>query len=527
MRWLWLTAMLVTAVGAGFAQTARISAIVRVVEFQRSGTTQWLAGKVGTSLENGDRVRTGKRSYAEVTFADRSVVKLNELSELTVHSVAAGKQEMELHQGSLWARFVKGSQATVRAKTTVAAVRGTGIVVSIDPATGSVLVRVLEGELSVTLPTGETIIISAGQEIVVPPVITAPPQPTPAPPPQFGSSPTVTDQPFTEVTVSGVQTSVVAGAPDFPQIQTSDPAQFSTSPSLPNTPVSQVTPPPPPPPTTGNLKVVVRSRQASLETSGIALTSDARPRRLIGARLRPRGTVGPLFYSLAIQPLTDLAGTTRTRFTEGYLAYKDERLGTLRLGRQWISRSPVNANLVGKLLVSDIADALSWEHVVQKFQLTAAYLYDAEPFTAGKRQGGYLRVAYPLRGGTVGLSALKVRGGTMGYALDFSQPVIPNQIDLYGEIGRSSAQRSNYYTVGLYFPGLYQRYDTDLFVEYTKAPRGAANFFSLRVFQTIFPGFRLVLVGSRRGRTATVGSGTDWLVGLIYTTSFSLSGASR
>jgi len=121
MRWLWLTTMLVMAVGMGFAQTARISAIVRVVEFQRSGTTQWLAGKVGTSLENGDRVRTGKRSYAEVSFADRSVVKLNELSELTVHSVAAGKQEMELHQGSLWARFVKGSQPHPRPKTACAA----------------------------------------------------------------------------------------------------------------------------------------------------------------------------------------------------------------------------------------------------------------------------------------------------------------------------------------------------------------------------------------------------------------------
>lgn len=516
MRWLWLTAMLVMVVGLGFAQTARISAVVRVVEYQRSGTTQWLAGKVGTSLENGDRVRTGKRSYAEVTFADKSVVKLNELSELIVHSVAAGKQEMELQKGSLWARFVKGSHATIRAKTTVAAVRGTEIVVCVDQAIGSVMFRVLEGELSVTLPTGETITVSAGQEIIVPPVITALPQPAPAPPPQFGSSPIVTDQPFTEVTVSGVQTSVVAGAPDFPQIQTSDPAQFSTSPSLPNTPVSQVTLPP----TTGGMQVIVRSRQANLETSGIALTSDARPRRLIGARLRPRGTVGQVFYSLTVQPLTDLAGTTRTRFTEGYLAYKDKQFGTLRLGRQWISRSPVNANLVGKLLVSDIADALSWEHVIQKVQLTVAYLYDAEPFTAGKRQGGYLRVAYPLRGGMVGLSVLKVRGGTMGYALDFSQPIIPNQIDLYGEIGRSSVHRSNYYTVGLYFPGLYQRYDTDLFVEYTKAPRGAADYFSLRIFQTILPGFRLVLVGSRRGRTATVGSGTDWLIGLIYTQHF-------
>jgi hypothetical protein len=114
MRRLWLIALLGVWAGMGWAQPATITAVVRVVEHQRTGTAQWLTSKVGTTLENGDRVRTGKRSYAEVTFADKSVVKLNERSELTVASTAAGKQEMELHQGSLWARFVKGSQATVK-----------------------------------------------------------------------------------------------------------------------------------------------------------------------------------------------------------------------------------------------------------------------------------------------------------------------------------------------------------------------------------------------------------------------------
>lgn len=108
MRRLWLIALLGVWAGIGWAQQATITAVVRVVEHQRTGTAQWLASKVGTTLESGDRVRTGKRSYAEVSFADKSVVKLNERSELTVHSVAAGKQEMELHQGSLWARFRQG-----------------------------------------------------------------------------------------------------------------------------------------------------------------------------------------------------------------------------------------------------------------------------------------------------------------------------------------------------------------------------------------------------------------------------------
>ena len=173
MRRLWLIALLGVWAGIGWAQQATITAVVRGVEHQRTGTAQWLASKVGTTLESGDRVRTGKRSYAEVSFADKSVVKLNELSELTVHSVAAGKQEMELHQGSLWARFVKGSQATIKAKTTVAAVRGTEILIAISPE-GMVLVRVLRGVLDILLPSGQSVTVISGQQIIVSPDPAAP-----------------------------------------------------------------------------------------------------------------------------------------------------------------------------------------------------------------------------------------------------------------------------------------------------------------------------------------------------------------
>jgi ferric-dicitrate binding protein FerR (iron transport regulator) len=230
MRRLWLIALLGVWAGMGWAQPATITAVVRVVEHQRTGTAQWLTSKVGTTLENGDRVRTGKRSYAEVTFADKSVVKLNERSELTVASTAAGKQEMELHQGSLWARFVKGSQATIKAKTTVAAVRGTEILIAISPE-GMVLVRVLRGVLDILLPSGQSVTVVSGQQIFVSPDPTAPPpSPTPAPSPQYGSDLRLTDTPFTEFVVSGSQVSVTTGAQDFSEIQRTDPSPIFRQP---------------------------------------------------------------------------------------------------------------------------------------------------------------------------------------------------------------------------------------------------------------------------------------------------------
>ncbi|MCS7265555.1 MAG: FecR domain-containing protein [Armatimonadetes bacterium] len=527
MRWLWSFLVLGLLVGVGWAQQARISAIVRVVEHQRAGTIQWLASKVGTPLENGDRVRTGKRSYAEVTFADKSVVKLNERSELTIASAAEGKQDMELNQGSLWARFVKGSQATIRAKTTVAAVRGTEIIIAISPD-GSVLIRVLEGELVIILPTGQTLTLIEGQQVIISPDPTAPPPtPSPAPSPQYGVDPTITDFSFVErIAVPGV-IYVTPGAQDFNELIRTDPAQSATNPTVsPEVPGGLPTVQPP---ATGGLEVVVRSRQFAMEATGLALTSDRRPRTLYGLRLRPTGTSGPFFFAAAWQPV-NIAGTTRSRWTEAYIAYKDQQIGTFRFGRQWITQSPVTATLVGKLLISDIADGISWQKTFGKTQVTLAYLYDGQPDLNKffgrpfdrRRQGVYLRLSQPILGGIIGISAMKVRGGTTGYALDFSQPVIPNQLDFYGEIGRKSLQRSNFYTFGLYFPGLYQRFGTDLFIEYTKAPRNLPDFFSVRLFQTILPNMTLVIVGARRGDEAPNGSGIDWTVGLAYKTSLTL-----
>lgn len=534
MRWLWLSVAIGLMLGNGLAQQASITAVVRVVEHRKEGTQQWLPSRVGTSLTNGDRVRTGKRSYAEITFADKSVVKLNERSDLTVASTAALKQEMELHQGSLWARFVKGTQATVQARTTVAAIRGTTVLIAIQ-MDGSVLIRVYEGLLEVTnLQTGEQVTVEAGNEIIAPADPTAPlPSPGSAPPPQFGSDPIPTDQPFTEVVVSGVTTAVTTGAPDFLSIQMNDPAFASTNPSVPE--VGSIVSPGGvalPQPTTGDLEVIIRSRQAMLETSGLALTSDTRPRRIVGFQLRPRGTVGNLFYSVSVLPIAGTGVATKAHLTEAYIAYKDEKFGTLRFGRQWFSSSPVTASLIGKLVINDIADAISWQRTFDRIQVSLAYLYDAEPFISGKRQGAHLRLSHPLRGGYLGVSGLKVEGSAIGYALDFSQPVIPKELELYGELGKgfvrdpvnpNRLRRGSFYTLGLYFPSLYQRYDIDLFLEYTKAPRGAPvdNLFSIRAFHTILPGLKLVFIGQRRGRGVR-GSGNDWTVGLIYTTKFAL-----
>lgn len=524
MRWLWAVVTLWVLWSVGMAQQATITAVVRVVEHQKAGTPQWLPSRIGTTLENGDRVRTSKRSYAEVTFADKSVVKLNERSELTFHSAAARAQELELQQGNLWARFVKGAKATVRAKAVVAAVRGTTVLIAILPD-GSVLIRAIEGILDVTLPDGRVVPVSQGQEITIPPIF----QPgqevaiKPAPPTQFADDPVPTDEPVTEQIHSGTQIVVTPGADGFAIIrQELNPGTNSIPETIATLSPGEetiVTLPTPVVPTI--LEVTVRGRQTILESSGISLTGEGR--HFIGFRVRPRGTVGTFFYSLAILPVTDLAGTTRTRWIEGYVAYKDPQWGMVRVGRQWLTQSPVTTTVAGTLLPSEIADAIAWRKDFRRIRLDLAYLYDARPYAPGRQQGGYFRLSTPIAGGRVGIGLARIGGGgTSGYSADFSFPVIKNELDFYGETGRDPWLRDEFISVGVYFPGLFQRYNTDLFVEFSRRPKPFPSLISLRCYQPILPGLRFALTASRRGRSAIMESGTDFSVGLIYSTQFEL-----
>lgn len=532
MRCLWVLVGVLGPWGIAGAQQATITALMRVVEHRRAGTTQWLSSRVGTVLAQGDRVRTGPRSYAEITFADKTVMKLNERSELTINAVAPRQQDVEVHQGSLWARFVKGSRATVRGKTVVAAVRGTVLLLSIG-ADGTVTVRVWEGELTVTLPNGEEIVVRTGQELAVPPTLLLTPQIRSAPPEEFGSDPgpAGSDSSFVDWLVSGVNTSVLPGASDFGALLENNAEFFSTVAPFPLPGAPSL-----PPPGTGTVEVIVR--QAILEGAALGLVADRRPHRLLGVRIRPRTSIGPLFASVSVLPLTDTAGNTRTRLAEVVVTYRRGDVA-LRIGRQWLSGGPVLGNAatpdpafrglpqlgpvsVGKLVLSDIADAAALHLPVGRGRLTLAYLQDALPFLKGEQQGGYARLSAPIGQGVLGLSALKVRQGTVGYALDASVPVIPNELDLYGEVGRHSLFRSNFYTVGVYLAGLFRRWGTDLFVEYTKAPRSVPNMVTVRLYQSVLPSLRLALIASRRGDIGRLEGGTDLSVGLIYSTSIGL-----
>lgn len=67
------------------AQVARVSSVERTVE-KRGRSARWHAARAGTALNVGDRLRTGRRSKADVKFVDGSILRLGQMSSIEIQS---------------------------------------------------------------------------------------------------------------------------------------------------------------------------------------------------------------------------------------------------------------------------------------------------------------------------------------------------------------------------------------------------------------------------------------------------------
>jgi ferric-dicitrate binding protein FerR (iron transport regulator) len=147
-RWLPTAVALAALLLAGVAegQVARATATAGVVSKQAAGSASWTACRIGTTFGAGDRLRTAERSRAQLTFADGSIVRVGERSDLTVR---AGVDAVRLQTGSLYGKFAKGAGATIGGRSAVAAVKGTVIEFIIEKD-GTEVIRCHAGEVEVS-----------------------------------------------------------------------------------------------------------------------------------------------------------------------------------------------------------------------------------------------------------------------------------------------------------------------------------------------------------------------------------------
>jgi hypothetical protein len=110
---------------------ALISKVVLDVTHKESGN-DWQTAKKGETLASGDRLKTGAKSVAIVKFKDNSLVRVRELTELTVTGSMNGSafsKAVEVKSGVVGFNIKKqqsSEEFRFSSPTSVASIRGTG-----------------------------------------------------------------------------------------------------------------------------------------------------------------------------------------------------------------------------------------------------------------------------------------------------------------------------------------------------------------------------------------------------------------
>ncbi len=481
---------------------ATITARVLKVTDARANSATYDASAIGKRLQVGDKVRTGLRAKAEITLDDKSVVRLGQATDITINP----SREIDLPKGTI--QFDFKNPARIRAGSTVADVRGSTGTVSVADD-GSLNVVLFSGAMTLRTANAQRpqFNLQAGQTANVPRQPNQAPRLGVAPPQQFMNPQTGQvhqHNPLGDQALGGRNVRQTVGSQVGNEIrQTSlrivqdqgvnlrgplagQAAQFianrrrgrvigrfeapdHSSRLLGNADASAAIPPVDPgtgyfaPHSNGNLFAY-----EGQDGTGYATM-----------RLLTYGAGGPLYYEFAVQPTMQFRESfTQVDYTDAFVIYKDRRLGDFTIGRQRFLKGPVQNTVFGTLLRqggTDIKDAVTWSPRwgTQAVQSDFAFLYDAFPrgtaTAVASTQNGFLtRHSIDTDFGTVGVSAIRLQGvSVLGTTLDWSVPLVAEEVDFYGEFGRDNAG-AQLRTFGLYFPGLHERTGFDVFLEQTK-----------------------------------------------------------
>ncbi len=146
--------------------TLKFSEVFEKVLIIDAATQRSRPATVNDVLKAPDQVSTGGNSRAELVAPDGTVTRVG---ANTVFGFAADKREVNLQKGSVLFHSPTGKGGgTVSTEQAQAAVMGTTLIVTATESGGFKLL-VLEGKAKATLPTGNTVAVTAGQLTVVTP----------------------------------------------------------------------------------------------------------------------------------------------------------------------------------------------------------------------------------------------------------------------------------------------------------------------------------------------------------------------
>ena len=176
-----LAAVFALAISPGLASAAsssweaKLTKVSGTVETRAKGAAEdaWTAAAEGTLLNDGDTIRTGAGSRAEVTFDLDSVVELQPQANFTVQSLKKSDTWLRVNLGMLLGKFKKlasGSSLRFRTPTAVAAIRGTELAVYSEGGEGPARFGVFdEGKVEVSAEGKGSVTLDPNHETTVKP----------------------------------------------------------------------------------------------------------------------------------------------------------------------------------------------------------------------------------------------------------------------------------------------------------------------------------------------------------------------
>ncbi len=216
------------------------------------------------------------------------------------------------------------------------------------------------------------------------------------------------------------------------------------------------------------------------DATGVTLSGEGGS-RVLGGRLRAIATRGRVSAEVALSPAElRFGGNNQRRYTlsDASFTFQTAR-GDVQIGRQRFLSGPALVTGMGSMVRQggrQVMDAVTFRPNLSKGRFVeVAYLNDAFvrdlPFRVrGRQQGFYGRFGVERRAGNFGINVLNLSnlptGRGTGTTFDFALPVVRDNVELYGEIGRDPFSR-NLRTFGLAFPGLQTRTGVELYVEHS------------------------------------------------------------
>ena len=141
------------------------------VDFRKKTNAPWAVAEQGQILSPGDQIRTGRRSKASLQLADKTLIKVRQLTTMVIQppSAAMSKPYLDLQKGSVYFfSREKSGEVPFRTSLSSGAIRGTEFELSVDGDSQTMRLNLVDGEVKLQTAEGD-LDVTAGEKVVVMP----------------------------------------------------------------------------------------------------------------------------------------------------------------------------------------------------------------------------------------------------------------------------------------------------------------------------------------------------------------------